>query len=768
MTSHSKSALLALLLGALQFLLFAGCATDHGEGSTSSAEDLRSPAQVTVKASVTPGAATANQEVTVHLSVTSTRSVTADVTLRVLNPDGSQGYTGRWQSQNLVANTALTLDEAILVEPSDPVGSYSVGALVQRTGSTSVFFDKNGLASFSVSASTPPVPTTPAQTTITMGETHLLSGVDSGNGNLLVGQQASLGQAATMQSMSFNVVTASGRLVLGIYDATGASGGPGALKAQTPSFAPVVGWNTQNLTTPVALPAGTYWLAYLPSSSALAFEIDSTTGSYWAAPYTFAAMPGSFPTAGAYGGTAHWALYASGSSSSGSSSADSGSSTSGSSSCTGLTPIPASTPTLYISPTGSDSAAGTAAAPMLSLGAAANKLPTGGTIVVTAGTYGVQTLAATGTASNPLVIQADKGTTPVFDGSSVATNGPVIQLTSASHVAFVGLEVRNGYTTIGAYGVVSDVTIQSCSLHDTNQPIVQFAGDTIRIEGNTMYNGVLANVNADSCGGTSCSSCLATAPNFSNPSSPWTTNVTIRKNTVHDCWGEGINAFYGSGVVIADNIVERAFNVGIYNDNSHNVVIERNFVTMKAGMLYGGGSGTGTGILLGVEPYTQWGLANVPDHDISIVNNVVVASGIGWWTSSNTSPNNSYANVSVRHNTVVSPGAAIGFSAVAATAVVPTGCSIIDNVLSEAPFWSGLENPAAFTLGGNAWLNEPVPSFGGATDVSETVTVPTLTQATDAEPLASVVGRGIASGVTQDFSCTARSATTPTRGAFEQ
>jgi hypothetical protein len=409
---------------------------------------------------------------------------------------------------------------------------------------------------------------------------------------------------------------------------------------------------------------------------------------------------------------------------------------------------------------------------MLSLGEAAKKLPTGGTIVVTAGTYGAQTLAASGTASNPLVIRADNGTTPVFDGSSVTTNyGAVIQLTSASHVAFVGLEVKNGtgaqyVNGFSSWGPVSDVTVQSCSVHDMNNALVQFAGDTIRIEGNTTYNGVLVNKGAPA--GVTWGSCLASSPIVSNPSSPWSTNVTIRKNTLHDCWGEGINAFYGAGVVIADNVVERAFNVGIYSDNSHNVVIERNFVTMKVGMVAGGVSRTGVGILLGVEPYTQFGLAYVPDHDISIVNNVIVASGIGWWTSPNTSSNNSYANVSVRHNTVVSPGAALGFAAVSATAVVPTGCSIIDNVLSEAPGWSSLQNPAAFTLGGNAWLNEPVPSFGGATDVSLNVTVPTLTQGTDAKPLASVVGKGIASGVTEDFSCNARSATTPTRGAFEQ
>ena len=51
-----------------------------------------------------------------------------------------------------------------------------------------------------------------------------------------------------------------------------AGGAPGALKASTASFTPVAGWNTQVVTTPVALPAGTYWLSYLPSSNALGFR----------------------------------------------------------------------------------------------------------------------------------------------------------------------------------------------------------------------------------------------------------------------------------------------------------------------------------------------------------------------------------------------------------------------------------------------------------------------------------------------------------------
>src|SRR5262252_5098295 len=80
--------------------------------------------------------------------------------------------------------------------------------------------------------------------TITIGETNVLSAADSGNKNVLAAQNATLSQPATIQSLSLYVSQASGNLILGIYDSGGPNGGPGALKAQTKSFAPVVGWNT--------------------------------------------------------------------------------------------------------------------------------------------------------------------------------------------------------------------------------------------------------------------------------------------------------------------------------------------------------------------------------------------------------------------------------------------------------------------------------------------------------------------------------------------
>ena len=61
-------------------------------------------------------------------------------------------------------------------------------------------------------------------------------GNDSQKGNRLSAQVAYLPQAAIIQSLTFYVAVPSGNLILGIYDAGGPGGGPGALRASTASF----------------------------------------------------------------------------------------------------------------------------------------------------------------------------------------------------------------------------------------------------------------------------------------------------------------------------------------------------------------------------------------------------------------------------------------------------------------------------------------------------------------------------------------------------
>ena len=138
----------------------------------------------------------------------------------------------------------------------------------------------------------------------------LSGGNDSENGNLLLAQSAKLAQAATIQSLSFYVTAASGNLILGIYDATGPNGGPGALKASTASFTTTTGWNTAKVVTPVSLAAGSYWLAYLPSSNALGFVKTNASGNCAYYSYNFGSLPSKFSTSPASCTPTTWSFYA--------------------------------------------------------------------------------------------------------------------------------------------------------------------------------------------------------------------------------------------------------------------------------------------------------------------------------------------------------------------------------------------------------------------------------------------------------------------------
>jgi hypothetical protein len=61
---------------------------------------------------------------------------------------------------------------------------------------------------------------------ITIGDWQIESADDSQNANLVLAQETTLSQTATIRSLSFYVTSAHGNLILGIYDATGPNGGP--------------------------------------------------------------------------------------------------------------------------------------------------------------------------------------------------------------------------------------------------------------------------------------------------------------------------------------------------------------------------------------------------------------------------------------------------------------------------------------------------------------------------------------------------------------
>ena len=144
--------------------------------------------------------------------------------------------------------------------------------------------------------------------TLNIGETAVLSTADKRSGNLLVAQKATLAVTAVLQSMSFYVTNAAGKLRLGVYDASGPGGGPGNKVAETAEISPVIGWNKAT-TSPTVLPRGTYWLAYFPSSNSLAFRRNpnGAGGRYYSSRY--GPLPSRFST-NPFSTLSHWSFYA--------------------------------------------------------------------------------------------------------------------------------------------------------------------------------------------------------------------------------------------------------------------------------------------------------------------------------------------------------------------------------------------------------------------------------------------------------------------------
>lgn len=135
---------------------------------------------------------------------------------------------------------------------------------------------------------------TSSNTSLNIGQTAIMSGQDSGSAAYLNAQTSSLSQTATIQSMSINIKAAAGQMYMGVY--SNVNGKPGTLLASTPQFTPVVGWNTINVSTPVSMTAGTYWLAYQPNDNALGQAFSTTSGTtYFVQPRNYGVLPSTYP-----------------------------------------------------------------------------------------------------------------------------------------------------------------------------------------------------------------------------------------------------------------------------------------------------------------------------------------------------------------------------------------------------------------------------------------------------------------------------------------
>lgn len=142
---------------------------------------------------------------------------------------------------------------------------------------------------------------------MSFGQKGVTINTDSGNANVLSAQLVEVPFPGELQSFSFYVDTAVGQLRLGIYDATGPSGGPGTLIVESGEFTPTTGLNVRTVSGTIPS-AGNYWLAHAPSSNSLVYRAEGE-GSFRSYSRTYAALPSTFQTTGLTSGITVWYFY---------------------------------------------------------------------------------------------------------------------------------------------------------------------------------------------------------------------------------------------------------------------------------------------------------------------------------------------------------------------------------------------------------------------------------------------------------------------------
>ena len=146
--------------------------------------------------------------------------------------------------------------------------------------------------------------------------------------------------------------------------------------------------------------------------------------------------------------------------------------------------------TLYVSPTGSDSSAGTLSAPLKSIQTAIDKAVAGDIIYLRGGTYSLTKniqIKKSGTSSAPYTLSAYEAEVPIIDGeelpstpapvggSVAAADRGILHVENAAYWKFIGLELKNGPYGVYATGS-NDNLFERLVTHDNYETGFQLQG----------------------------------------------------------------------------------------------------------------------------------------------------------------------------------------------------------------------------------------------------------------------------------------------------
>jgi len=241
----------------------------------------------------------------------------------------------------------------------------------------------------------------------------------------------------------------------------------------------------------------------------------------------------------------------------------------------------------------------------------------------------------------------------IFDGGGrsmlISSFHSLITLYKAEYIIIDGFTVRNlwgsGITNFDTYHTV----IRNCIAHDFNSRGIGGHGRHNTYEYNEVYHTCMSNEGGPANGGWSSGLATINRPNFVHSS-----DIIMRYNKVYENWGEGVNAFLATRVLISDNEIRDNYSVNLYCDTSTHVTMENNIIQSKNPRYYRSGSpaaaiqisNEGTKTTARVKPYAC-------AEQIYVRGNTIdgACEGVCYWEDkNNTWESNTYRDIEISGN----------------------------------------------------------------------------------------------------------------------
>ncbi len=349
-------------------------------------------------------------------------------------------------------------------------------------------------------------------------------------------------------------------------------------------------------------------------------------------------------------------------------------------------PVPSPLRTLWVATDGNDTTGdGSQSKPFGSLAATASRLRPGDLVSIRAGTYRPRAPVffdgIKGTSAAPIRIAPAPGEKVTIDGSAatLARGAGLITLSNVAWVVLEGLEVTGSSQALVHVEQGDHATLRDLRVHGAKGEGILLVGRDLVAEDNEIWD--VANVNS---GGVLDGGWPGGIDTFHAPDGALTTGLVVRRNKVHDVWGECIISAFVEKAAIVDNEVRNCFSTGIYGDHTRDLRIERNLVSVDS-RAYDINGVPMTGIDLAVERYGSRDPAPFPIDRVVVANNVLARVGTAMGFSNEPAHNaagNSYGDLVFSHNVVWrSTDAAFRFSRLSALSRAAGPVRIVNNIL---------------------------------------------------------------------------------------